>query len=82
MTFEQPTEFTITPMNIDQPSNDPLAKELAELSKDFNNQYNFLIIYVDSKGHFRMKAKDENRQSILELLEVTKKTVLDSYAKK
>ena len=75
-------EFKITPMNIEQPSNDPLAKELAELSKDFNNQYNFLIIYVDSKGHFRMKAKDENRQSILELLEVTKKTVLDSYAKK
>ena len=81
MTFEQPTEFTITPMNIDQPT-DPLASELAELSKDFNNQYNFLIIYVDSKGHFRMKAKDENRQSILELLEVTKKTVLDSYQKK
>lgn len=75
-------EFKITPMNIEQPSNDPLAKELMELSKDFNNQYNFLIIYVDSKGHFRMKAKDENRQSILELLEVTKKTVLDSYAKK
>ena len=75
-------KFEITPMNIDQPSNDPLAKELTELSKDFNNQYNFLIIYVDSKGHFRMKAKDENRQSILELLEVTKKTVLDSYQKK
>ncbi len=75
-------KFEITPMNIEQPSNDPLAKELMELSKDFNNQYNFLIIYVDSKGHFRMKAKDENRQSILELLEVTKKTVLDSYAKK
>lgn len=75
-------KFEITPMNIEQPSNDPLAKELAELSKDFNNQYNFLIIYVDSKGHFRMKAKDENRQSILELLEVTKKTVLDSYQKK
>ena len=75
-------KFEITPMNIEQPSNDPLARELAELSKDFNNQYNFLIIYVDSKGHFRMKAKDENRQSILELLEVTKKTVLDSYQKK
>lgn len=75
-------KFEITPMNIEQPSNDPLAKELAELSKDFNNQYNFLIIYVDNKGHFRMKAKDENRQSILELLEVTKKTVLDSYQKK
>ena len=75
-------KFEITPMNIEQPSNDPLAKELAKLSKDFNNQYNFLIIYVDSKGHFRMKAKDENRQSILELLEVTKKTVLDSYQKK
>ena len=75
-------KFEITPMNIEQPSNDPLAKELVELSKDFNNEYNFLIIYVDSKGHFRMKAKDQNRQSILELLEVTKKTVLDSYAKK
>ena len=75
-------KFEITPMNIEQSLNDPLAKELTELSKDFNNQYNFLIIYVDSKGHFRMKAKDENRQSILELLEVTKKTVLDSYQKK
>lgn len=74
-------EFTITPMNIESPSN-PLANELTEIAKDFNNQYNFLIIYVDNKGHFRMKAKDENRQSILELLEVTKKTVLDSYAKK
>lgn len=74
-------EFTITPMNIEPPSN-PLANELTEIAKDFNNQYNFLIIYVDNKGHFRMKAKDENRQSILELLEVTKKTVLDSYAKK
>jgi|TARA_R100001163_G_C4969084_1_gene129722 hypothetical protein len=80
--MSEEVKFEITPMNIEQPSNDPLAKELAELSKDFNNQYNFLIIYVDSKGHFRMKAKDENRQSILELLEVTKKTVLDSYAKK
>lgn len=80
--MSEEVEFKITPMNIEQPSNDPLAKELMELSKDFNNQYNFLIIYVDSKGHFRMKAKDENRQSILELLEVTKKTVLDSYAKK
>ncbi len=75
-------DFKITPMNIEQPAQEPLAQELTELSKDFNNQYNFLIIYVDSKGHFRMKAKDENRQSILELLEVTKKTVLDSYAKK
>tara|TARA_R100001163_G_scaffold63655_1_gene56058 strand:- start:131 stop:370 length:240 start_codon:yes stop_codon:yes gene_type:complete len=74
-------EFKITPMNIEQPSN-PLANELTEIAKDFNNQYNFIIIYVDNKGHFRMKAKDENRQSILELLEVTKKTVLDSYAKK
>tara|TARA_R100001510_G_scaffold2127_1_gene1687 strand:- start:13322 stop:13558 length:237 start_codon:yes stop_codon:yes gene_type:complete len=74
-------EFTITPMNIEPPSN-PLANELTEIAKDFNNQYNFLILYVDNKGHFRMKAKDENRQSILELLEVTKKTVLDSYAKK
>ena len=80
--MSEEVKFEITPMNIEQPSNDPLAKELVELSKDFNNQYNFLIIYVDSKGHFRMKAKDENRQSILELLEVTKKTVLDSYAKK
>ena len=74
-------EFKITPMNIEQPSS-PLANELTEIAKDFNNQYNFLILYVDNKGHFRMKAKDENRQSILELLEVTKKTVLDSYAKK
>ena len=80
--MSEEVKFEITQMNIEQPSNNPLAKELAELSKDFNNQYNFLIIYVDSKGHFRMKAKDENRQSILELLEVTKKTVLDSYAKK
>ena len=45
MEFEQPKEFTITPMNIDQPS-DPLASELAQLSKDFNNQYNFLITWI------------------------------------
>ena len=50
--MSEEVEFKITPMNIEQPSNDPLAKELAELSKDFNNQYNFLIIYVVMRVRF------------------------------
>ena len=83
MDFEQPKEFTITPMNIEQPSVDnQLAKQLIELSQEFNADHNFVIMYVDKEGVFRMKAKDSDRKSILEMLLITQKTVIDSYSQK
>lgn len=75
-------EFEITPMNIGENSTDPLTQKILEIAKEFNHDYNFLLIYVDKNGHFRFKAKDQNRQSILEMLKVTEKSILDSYTKK
>tara|TARA_R100001086_G_scaffold249966_1_gene192109 strand:- start:4375 stop:4638 length:264 start_codon:yes stop_codon:yes gene_type:complete len=79
---EDSIEFKITPMNIGDNSNDPLTQKILEIAKEFNHDYNFLLLYVDKNGHFRFKAKDENRQSILEMLQVTQKSILDSYKKK
>lgn len=75
MEFEQPKEFTITPMNVNEPS-------VAQIVPDIDLNHQFILFYVDKNGQYKMKTKDNNRAQILEMIEVNKRVIIDSYIQK